>query len=102
MTILNSYRVTNISDVVLMMVVILIMSLMISFIISEGNGAIFLLSFILVAGFVSILVLPKCIRDIKHYQYEVLLEDNYPAKDLIEKYEIVEQRGDIWVIKDKE
>lgn len=102
MTILNSYRVTNISDVVLMMVVILIMSLVISFIISEGNGAIFLLSFILVAGLVSILVLPKCIRDTKHYQYEVLLEDNYSAKDLIEKYEIVEQRGDIWVIKDKE
>ena len=102
MTILNSYRVTNISDVVLMMVVILIMSLVISFIISEGNGAIFLLSFILVAGLVSILVLPKCIRDTKHYQYEVLLEDNYSAKDLIEKYEIVEQRGDIWVVKDKE
>lgn len=102
MTILNSYRVTNISDVVLMIVVILIMSLVLSLIISEGNGAIFLLSFILIAGLVSILVLPKCIRDTKHYQYEVLLEDNYSAKDLIEKYEIVEQRGDIWVIKDKE
>lgn len=102
MTILNSYRVTNISDVVLIIVIILIVSSVISLIISDGYGAIFLLCFILIAGLVSILVLPKCIRDTKHYQYEIILEDNYPAKDLIDKYEIVEQRGDIWVVRDKE
>ena len=34
--------------------------------------------------------------------YEVILSDDYPASDLLEKYDLVEQRGEIWVIKEKE
>lgn len=36
------------------------------------------------------------------YKYEVILEDDYPAGDLYDKYNIIEQRGEIWVIEDKE
>lgn len=33
--------------------------------------------------------------------YEVILTDDYSAKDLLNNYEIVEQHGDILVLKDK-
>lgn len=38
----------------------------------------------------------------KRNQYEVILDDNYPASELYKNYNIVEQRGKIWVIEDKE
>lgn len=33
--------------------------------------------------------------------YEVILSDDYPASELLENYDLVEQRGEIWVIRDK-
>lgn len=36
------------------------------------------------------------------YQYEVIISEDYPAIDLYEDYKVVEQRGKIWVIEDKE
>ena len=33
--------------------------------------------------------------------YEVTLSDDYPATKLLEKYDLVEQRGEIWVIQEK-
>lgn len=36
------------------------------------------------------------------YKYEVLIEDESIFKDIYDTYEIVEQRGDIWVLEDKE
>lgn len=35
-------------------------------------------------------------------RYEVILDDTVPAKEIHEKYIVVEQRGDIWVLEDKE
>lgn len=35
-------------------------------------------------------------------QYKAIINETYPAKDLYEKYDIMEQRGDICVIRDKE
>lgn len=40
--------------------------------------------------------------DTGRLRLEVLLEDSYPAKALYESYDLVEVRGDIWVIKEKE
>ena len=40
-------------------------------------------------------------RQIKR-QYEVILNDDYSAKELYEKYDVIEQRGEIWVIREKE
>lgn len=34
--------------------------------------------------------------------YEVTLSDEYPATELLEKYDLVEQRGEILVIQEKE
>lgn len=35
------------------------------------------------------------------YKYEVLLDENYSATELINNYEILETRGDIYIIKEK-
>jgi len=34
-------------------------------------------------------------------RYEVILDDTVSAKEIHEKYIVVEQRGDIWVLEDK-
>ena len=36
------------------------------------------------------------------YEYEVTIDENVSIKEVYERYEIVEQRGDIWVLRDKE
>ena len=36
------------------------------------------------------------------YKYEVILDKSYSATELYENYDVVEQRGKIWVIEDKE
>lgn len=36
------------------------------------------------------------------YKYEVLLSDEIDFKEIYEKYDIKEQRGEIWVLEDKE
>lgn len=46
------------------------------------------------------LVIPKEIPT-ENYKYEVILDDNYSAKELMNNYEILETRGDIYVIKEK-
>ena len=38
----------------------------------------------------------------KHYRYECLIDESISLNDLYEKYEIVEQRGEIWVLEEKE
>lgn len=40
--------------------------------------------------------------DTGRLRLEVLLEDNYPVKTLYESYDLIEVRGDIWVIEEKE
>ena len=53
----------------------------------------------LIAGFISMIVTDGYSQ---RNQYEVILDDNYPASELYKNYNIVEQRGEIWVIEDKE
>ena len=36
------------------------------------------------------------------YKYEAIISDDVSITSLYEKYEVVEQRGEIWVLKDKE
>lgn len=35
-------------------------------------------------------------------EYQVIISDDYPAKNLYEKYEVVKTEGKIWYIQDKE
>jgi hypothetical protein len=36
------------------------------------------------------------------YEYKIILDENYPAVQLYEKYEVVGQDGKIWIIQEKE
>lgn len=36
------------------------------------------------------------------YRYECLIDESVSMKEVYERYEIIEQRGDIWVLEDKE
>lgn len=48
--------------------------------------------------FIGFLIIPK-----KQYtKYEVLLNEEYSAKEFIENYELIEQRGDIYILRDKQ
>lgn len=36
-----------------------------------------------------------------HYRYEVIIDSSYSATDLMSQYKVIEQRGSIWVIEEK-
>lgn len=36
------------------------------------------------------------------YQYEVILDEDYKFIELYNKYNVIERRGEIWVLEDKE
>lgn len=36
------------------------------------------------------------------YQYECLIDDTVPYTEIYDKYNVIEQRGSIWVLEDKE
>ena len=62
-----------------------------------------ILGFISISSLVTVLVIS--ILSPKHltgYKYEVTMDENVSMKEVYERYEIVEQRGDIWVLRDKE
>ena len=36
------------------------------------------------------------------YKYEATIDENVPFIEVYEKYDVVKQKGNIWVLKDKE
>lgn len=36
------------------------------------------------------------------YKYEATIDDNVPFIEVYKKYDVVKQKGDLWVLKDKE
>lgn len=43
---------------------------------------------------------PKVETD--RYRYEAIIDESVSLVDIYDKYEVIEQRGDIWVLEDKE
>lgn len=35
------------------------------------------------------------------YRYECIIDDSVPYNEVVENYNIIDQRGDIWVLEDK-
>lgn len=54
----------------------------------------------LIALFITVHKAPEV--DTGRNRYEVILDDSVPANEVYEKYEVIERRGEIWVIEDKE
>ena len=68
---------------------------------SVATGVVCLISFVL------LIVIGRGFYDSEktdtgRLRLEVLLDDNYSAKALYESYDLIEVRGDIWVIEEKE
>ena len=75
----------------------------IAYITMVSNVCPVILGFISISSLISVLVIS--ILSPKHltgYEYEVTIDENVSMKEVYERYEIVEQRGDIWVLRDKE
>ena len=43
-----------------------------------------------------------CSRQNPQMEYKVVLDDTYPAKELLKSYDVVEQDGEIYILKAKE
>ena len=52
--------------------------------------------------FILIIISDEIQEPTGRYKYEVIIDDTVSITELYEKYEVVEQRGEIWVLKDKE
>ena len=108
-TILNQTEVMEPTPLAVKVIVILmIIALMscIAFFIAEYIMASItcpvILAFISILSLVTVLVIS--ILSPKHltgYEYEVTTDANVSMKEMYERYEIVEQRGDFWVLRDK-
>lgn len=46
-------------------------------------------------------VISSCTVKTGEYRYECTIDDSVSYNEVVENYKIVEQRGDIWVLKDK-
>lgn len=52
--------------------------------------------------FILIIISDELQEPTGRYKYEVIIDDTVSVTELYEKYEVVDQRGEIWVLKDKE
>lgn len=43
----------------------------------------------------------SCIIKTGEYRYECIIDDSVPYNEIIENYNIIEQRGNIWVLEEK-
>ena len=69
-----------------------------------GKILLFVIGCVLIISSVIIVLYTKCNANTVQtgkYQYEVIIDDNVQFKDVIDKYNIVEQHGKIWILEDK-
>lgn len=63
-----------------------------------GTLTLALLAFSIVVAF----AMDKDRKANEHNQYECLIDKSVGMEDVYEKYTVIERRGDIWVLEDKE
>lgn len=63
-----------------------------------GIFTVTLLALSIVVGF----AMNKVKEENAHNQYECLIDKSVSIEDVYEKYTVIERRGDIWVLEDKE
>lgn len=109
MIILNTIELTRASWVPFVVAACLIMSIFVSipFVNKVKNGfvsgVLMIYSFLaLLIGMMLLLTGNKFQEPTGEYQYEVVFEDDVSFMKVIEKYNIVEQRGEIFVVEEKE
>lgn len=103
-TILNKIAITGLPAwLTIIWIAITMISLATSVIILFADGKI---KIMLVSGIIAVimlftgLILESTIKT-GEYRYECTIDDSVFYNDIVENYEIIEQRGDIWVLEDK-
>ena len=84
----------------------LTLSIILGMVLDKGKLAFSISMVIFVLTSISILVFgtmtEKCKKQTGKYKYECTVDKSVSFEELTDNYEIVDQRGDIWVLKDKE
>lgn len=103
MTILNQEPITALpalaADMIIILIIIGIIAFMVSLFGESFGSMVICLGLLFVALLIAILT-PEVSTD--RTRYEVILDDNASIVDIYEKYEVIEQCGDIWILEDKE
>lgn len=108
-TILNVTEVSENSTLLLLALIFLIMGAMLNTVnlllstdtkqcVLYGILTVALLVFSIIVGF----AMNKVKEENAHTQYECLIDKSVSIEDVYEKYTVIERRGDIWVLEDKE
>ena len=75
----------------------------IAYITMASNVCPVILAFISISSLVAVFFIGALSpKHLTGYEYEATIDENVSMKEVYERYEIVEQRGDIWVLRDKE
>lgn len=58
----------------------------------------------IIGGFIGMAITDANVvkTDTGRYEYKVLIEDGVEMKEFYERYNVIEQDGEIWIIEDKE
>lgn len=111
MTILNTIELTETSQGVAIAGTICIVIFLLSIIIgvSTCNSVPSLSTFCVFTFFMSLVGILVCVNIDNElvvpngkYQYEIIVDDSVTFNELTEKYNIIEQRGEIFVVEEKE
>ena len=74
----------------------------IAYITMVSNVCPVILAFISISSLVTVFFIDALSpKHLTGYEYEATIDGNVSMKEVYERYEIVEQRGDIWVLRDK-
>lgn len=99
MEILNTIQVSEKGAAFVLFLLTLAAVLYAIFMFQDGNRFCGLLMFVL-AICLTVFAIRNLVRP-SRTRYEVSFDENYPVSELIENYEIIGQRGDLWVLEDK-
>ena len=99
MEILNTIQVSGKGAAFVLFLLTLAAVLYAIFMFQDGNRFCGLLMFVL-AICLTVFAIRNLVRP-SRTRYEVSFDENYPVSELIENYDIVGRRGDLWVLEDK-
>lgn len=99
MEILNTVQVSGKGAAFVLFLLALAVVLYAIFIFQDGNWICGLLISVL-AIWIIVCAIINLVR-LPHTRYEVCFDKDYPVSELIENYEIIDQRGDILIVEEK-
>lgn len=103
-TVLNKIAVTGLPAWTLVLVFIIFVAGLIVFFVSMIlDWPVWVTMFSLIVSLLTIVICAIFSGIIKtgEYQYECIIDDSVSYNEIVENYNIIEQRGDIWVLEDK-